>query len=221
MLEIAAKELFDYSVSRTLAVRIALHNMTHISESVDCRPMLPLLTSGRYQTCMFFRKNSFPASRTIRGKVTNPTHHQEATNLRRWRVVMFLGSMGEPVEKTSATIFASPLGVESVIEFRKACGISFHPDCSGSSALREYCPFLSLNGDTWKSLAQCSEKTSLFGFPCSVESTSSVGRPLALCDVGCNKYIRRSSKVLFTSRIMALNLFSGEYRYQNDTGLKL
>lgn len=54
---------------------------------------------------------------------------------------------------------------------------------------------------------------SWFGI-CSSPGIDLLGSP------SLRKYIRFSSKVLFTSRIMALSSFFALYRYQKDTGLK-
>lgn len=54
----------------------------YFSSFVSFLPRLSFMTSGLNQTCSFRRKNSFPASRTIRGNVTKPTHHHDKTNFR-------------------------------------------------------------------------------------------------------------------------------------------
>lgn len=74
----------------------------YLSSSVSFLPILPSSTSGRYQTCNFRRKNNFPASRTIRGKVTKPTHHHDKINLMICHFVRAEGSIPSAVEKTRA-----------------------------------------------------------------------------------------------------------------------
>lgn len=76
------------------------------SSLVARRPILSSSISGRYHTCSFRRKKSFPASRTMRGNVTRPTHHHEVTNLSRCHQVRDDGSIGASVEKMRAMIFA-------------------------------------------------------------------------------------------------------------------
>ena len=79
--------------------------MAHISSCVSFLPMLSLSTSGLNQTCSFLRKKSFPASRTIRGKVTKPTHHQAATNLNLLHPLSLQGSRLSAEEKIRAMSF--------------------------------------------------------------------------------------------------------------------
>lgn len=77
--------------------------MFYLSSCVAVLPMLSFKTSGLYQTWSLRRKNNFPASRTMRGKVTRPTHHQESMNLKVSHPVTVEGLRGFDVEKILAT----------------------------------------------------------------------------------------------------------------------
>ena len=77
--------------------------MSYFSSCVSVLPMLSFRTSGLNQTWSLRRKNNFPASRTMRGKVTRPTHHQDRKNLKVSHLVTVEGLRGSDVEKILAT----------------------------------------------------------------------------------------------------------------------
>src|ERR1700712_2284325 len=65
--------------------------------------MLSSRGSGLNQTWSFRLKNSLPASLTIRGNVTRPTHHQDARKTAFCQSVICTGSNVSPSEKMRAT----------------------------------------------------------------------------------------------------------------------
>lgn len=77
--------------------------MSYFSSCVSVLPMLSFRTSGLNQTWSLRRKNNFPASRTMRGKVTRPTHHQDRKNLKVSHLVTVEGLREFDVEKILAT----------------------------------------------------------------------------------------------------------------------
>lgn len=77
----------------------------YLSSLVSFLPILSLSTSGLNHTWSLRTKNSLPASRTIRGKVTKPTHHHERMNVSVCHLVRLYGSILSAVEKTRAMSF--------------------------------------------------------------------------------------------------------------------
>ena len=182
----------------------------YLSRSVSFLPILSCKTSGLYQTCSFLRKNRFPASFTIRGNVTNPTHHHDIMNRIFCRKLMIDGSIDGSVEKMRATSLAWSLEELRVMELLIEPAL-VRSGAKGSSALSPYEPLRELKGETWKSLRQVFENLA-GGFTKSegcggrsgfLERSSAIGGGSVSPLEFLRKYIRLSSKVLLTSKTIA------------------
>ena len=172
--------------------------MICLSSLVAVRPRLSWRTSGLNQTCSFRWKNNFPASLTMRGNVTRPTHHQDAKNLRVSHLVKVEGSRGFDVEKILAISFGCSFEELSVIVLSTG-PFPLETTENGSRAINEYDPLRELNGDTWKSFAHV-----FLNLP-EVACSSIPPYWMPSGPEFFKKYIRLSSNVLLTSRIMAFS----------------